>query len=74
MKKAQITREVSFTKMHGFDGYAITSPNGELDKFYPALIREPKTIGCNETVEISAEFFMYISMLQRKGVRIVFKL
>ena len=47
MKKEQITREVFRTKMHGFDGYAIMSPDGDLDKFYPALIREPETIGCN---------------------------
>lgn len=56
MKKEQITREVFRTKMHGFDGYAIMSPDGDLDKFYPALIREPETIGCTNTAEISTEF------------------
>lgn len=68
MKKVQITREVFRTKMHGFDGYAIMSPEGELDKFYPALIREPETIGCADTAEISTEFFLYIAMLQSRGV------
>ena len=65
MKKEQITREVFRTKMHGFDG--------DLDKFYPALIREPETIGCTNTAEISTEFFLYIAMLQSRGVRVVFK-
>lgn len=73
MKKAQIIREVFRTKMHGFDGYAIMSPEGELDKFYPARIREPKSLGCTDTAEISTEFFLYIAMLQSRGVRIVFK-
>lgn len=71
MKKEQITREVFRTKMHGFDGYAIMSPDGDLDKFYPALIREPETIGCTNTAEISTEFFLYIAMLQSRGVRVV---
>ena len=73
MKKEQITREVFRTKMRGFDGYAIISPDGELDKFYPALIREPEAIGCTGTAEISTEFFLYIAMLQNRGVRVVFK-
>lgn len=73
MKKAQIIREVFRTKMHGFDGYAIMSPEGELDKFYPARIREPKSLGCTDTAEISTEFFLYIAMLQSRGVCIVFK-
>lgn len=73
MKKEQIAREVFRTKMHGFDGYAIMSPEGELDRFYPALIREPETIGCAYTAEISTEFFLYIAMLQSCGVRVVFK-
>lgn len=73
MKNSQITREVFRTNMHGFDGYAIMSPDGELDKFYPAIIREQETIGCTSTAEISTEFFLYIAMLQSCGVRIVFK-
>ena len=48
-------------------------PDGDLDKFYPALIREPETIGCTNTAEISTEFFLYIAMLQSRGVRVVFK-
>ena len=35
MKKEQITREVFRTKMHGFDGYAIMSPDGELFGYAP---------------------------------------
>ena len=73
MKKQKIIREVFRTKMHGFDGFAIMSPEGEIDKFYPALIREAETIGCSDTAEISTEFFLYIAMLQSRGVRVVFK-
>lgn len=73
MKKTQITREVIRTKMRGFEGYAIMSQDGELDKFYPACIREPKALGCTDTAEISTEFFVYIAMLQNRGVRVVFK-
>lgn len=73
MKKEQITREVFRTKMRGFDGYAIMTPDGELDRFYPASIREPQAVGCAATAEISTEFFLYIAMLQNLGVRVVFK-
>lgn len=73
MKKQKIIREVFRAKMHGFDGFAIMSPEGELDKFYPALIREAETIGCNDTAEISTEFFLYIAMLQSRGVTVIFK-
>lgn len=73
MKKAQITREVFRTRMQGFDGYAIMSPDGGLDKFYPARIREPEAIGCTATAEISTEFFLCIAMLQSRGVRVVFR-
>lgn len=73
MKKAQIIREVFFTKMYGFDGYAIISPDGELDKFYPAHIHESEKIGYVDTVEISTEFFQYIAMLQSHGVFVIFK-
>lgn len=73
MKKQKIIREVFRTKMHGFDGFAIMSPEGEIDKFYPALIREAETIGCRDTAEISTEFFLYIAMLQSRGVTVIFK-
>lgn len=73
MKKQKIIREVFRTKMHGFDGFAIMSPEGDLDKFYPALIREAETIGCSDTAEISTEFFLYIAMLQSSGVTVIFK-
>ena len=73
MKKQKIIREVFRTKMHGFDGFAIMSPEGDLDKFYQALIREAETIGCSDTDEISTEFFLYIATLQSSGVTVIFK-
>lgn len=73
MKKVKITRVVSRAQMHDFDGYAIRSADGELDRFYPARIREPKTIGYDSVVEISEEFFQYIAILQSQGVDVVFK-
>lgn len=73
MKKQKIIREVFRTNMHGFDGYAIMSPEGELDKFYPARIREPESIGSTSTAEISTEFFLYIALLQSRGVQVIFQ-
>lgn len=73
MKQNKIIREVFRTNMHGMDGYAIMSPDGEIDKFYPALIRPPQQIGCTDTAEISTEFFLYIALLQNQGIQVVFK-
>lgn len=72
MKKKQITREVFRAKMHGCDGYAIMSPEGELDRFYTVLIRPAEECGCPDTAEISTEFFLYIAALQSRGVKVVF--
>lgn len=73
MKSKQITREVSFTKLKEFDGYAITDQNGELDTFYPVNIHQAEQAGYCDTYEISSEFFTRIAMLQDQGVKVIFK-
>lgn len=73
MKKAQIIREVFRSNMHGIDGFVIISPDGDVDKFYPARIRPAQQIGGSDTAEISTEFFLYIAILQSQGVKVIFK-
>lgn len=72
-KTKQIVREVIRTKMNGVDGYAIMSPEGELQTFYPAKIRPGEQPYANPTAEISTEFFLYIAMLQSTGTKVIFR-
>lgn len=74
MKKNAIYRAVVRSRMHGFDGYAITSPDGDIETFYPVKFRDPTQIGGCDTAEISTEFFRQVSMLQARGVNVTFQI
>lgn len=73
MNKKKMTLEVLRTRKFDMDGLAIMTPEGDLDKFYPARIIPAASIGSCDTVEISAEFFLYITLLQDHGVSVVFR-
>ena len=74
MKKIVIWRAVVRTRMHGFDGYAITTPDGDIETFYPVKFRDPTQIGGCDTAEISTAFFRQVSMLQARGVKVTFRI
>lgn len=71
--KKQTVYEVFVTSMHGFQGYAIMTPEGDLNTFYPGKFREPENPGYCSTVEVSTELFSHLAMLQSQGCKIVFK-
>lgn len=73
MKKSTIVREVYRGNLFGEEGITIADPDGELDKFYPCRIRPAEQLGCCDTLELSAEFFHYIAMLQSNGVKVIFR-
>lgn len=73
MKKKTIVREVYRSRFPGAEGVSITDPDGELDRFYPCRVRPAEQPGVCDTVEISAEFFHYIAMLQSSGVKVIFR-
>lgn len=73
MKKSNIVREVYRSTCKGFDAVIIADPDGEIDHAYPCRIRPADQPGCCDTLELSAEFFLYISMLQSRGVKVIFR-
>ena len=73
MKKSTIVREVYRGNLFGEEGITISTPDGELDKFYPCRVRLSEQPGVCNTLEISAEFFHYIAMLQSSGVKVIFR-
>lgn len=71
MKKAKVVREVFRSKMGGVDGFAVASLDGELDRFYPVQVHAA-CVGC-DTLEIGADFFLELAILQSQGVQVIFK-
>ena len=73
MKRNTIVREVYRSNWNGMDCMMIADPDGEIDHVYPCRVHPPEQQGCCDTLELSAEFFHYIAMLQSSGVKIIFK-
>ena len=73
MKKSTIIREVYRSNWKGTDCMMIADPDGEIDHAYPCRVRPVEHIGCCDTVELSAEFFHYLALLQSRGVKIIFR-
>lgn len=73
MKKKTIVREVYLGRFPNVEGVSITDPDGELDRFYPCRVRPAEQPGVCDTIEIGAEFFRYIAMLQSSGVKVIFR-
>lgn len=73
MKKKTIVREVYRSGGDGIDYMLIADPDGEIDRAYTVRVRPAEQPGCCATVEISAEFFHYLAMLQSSGVKIIFR-
>lgn len=71
MKNIKVVREIFRSKMGNVDGFAVASPDGELGQFYPIRVH-PAAVGC-DTVEISADFFLNLAILQSQGVKVIFK-
>ena len=55
------------------DCMMIADPDGEIDSIYPCRVRPAEQPGCCDTLELSAEFFHYIALLQSRGVKIIFR-
>lgn len=73
MKKKTIVREVYRSNWNGMGYMMIADPDGEIDHAYPCRVRPGEQLGCGVTIELSAEFFNYIAMLQSRGVKIIFR-
>lgn len=73
MKKKTIIREVYRSGGDGVDYILIADHDGEIDRAYTVRVRPADQPGVCDTVEISAEFFHYIAMLQSSGVKIIFR-
>lgn len=73
MKKKTIVREVYRSSWDGMDCMLIADPDGEIDRAYPCRIRPAEQLGYCDTLELSAEFFHYIALLQSRGVKIIFR-
>ena len=73
MKKKPIIREVYRSGGDGVDYMLIADPDGEIDRAYAVHVRPAEQPGVCDTVEISAEFFHYIAMLQSSGVKVSFR-
>ena len=73
MKKKTIVREVYRSNWNDMDCMMIADPDGEIDHAYPCLIRPAEQPGYCDTLELSAEFFRYIALLQSRGVKIIFR-
>lgn len=73
MKKKTIVREVYRSNWNGMDCMMIADPDGEIDHAYPCHVRPAEQLGYCDTLELSAEFFNYIAMLQSRGVKIIFR-
>lgn len=73
MKKKTIVREVYRSSWDGMDCMLIADPDGEIDKAYLCRVRPAEQPGCCNTLELSAEFFHYIALLQSRGVKIIFR-
>lgn len=55
------------------DCMLIADPDGEIDKAYLCRVRPGEQPDCCNTLELSAEFFHYIALLQSRGVKIIFR-
>lgn len=73
MKKKTIVREVYRSNWNGMDSMMIADPDGEIDRAYPCRVRLATQLGYCDTLELSAEFFNYIALLQSRGVKIIFR-
>ena len=73
MKKKTIVREVYRSNWNGMDCMMIADPDGEIDLAYPCHVRPAEQLGCCDTIELSAEAFHYIALLQSRGVKISFR-
>ena len=75
MKKKTIIREVyrSSNAWDGKDCIVIADPDGEIDRIYPCRVRPAEQLGYCDTLELSAEFFLDIALLQSRGVKIIFR-
>lgn len=73
MKKKTIVREVYRSSWDDMDCMLIADPDGEIDRAYPCRVRPAEQLGYCDTLELSAEFFHYIALLQSRGVKIIFR-
>lgn len=73
MKKKTIVREVYRSNWKDTDCMMIADPDGEIDRAYPCRVRPSTAVGYCDTLELSAEFFHYIALLQSRGVKIIFR-
>lgn len=73
MKKKTIVREVYRSNRKDTDCMMIADPDGEIDSIYPCRVRPAEQPGCCDTLELSAEFFHYVALLQSRGVKIIFR-
>lgn len=73
MKKKTIVREVYRSSWDGMDCMLIADPDGEIDRAYLCRVRPAEQPDCCDTLELSAEFFHYIALLQSRGVKIIFR-
>ena len=72
--KHRMHRKVVQIERHGMQHYALVDESGDIDVAWPVATKQPEHVGCSETVEIPAEFFRYISILQSRGVEVIFRI
>ena len=75
MKKKTIVREVYRSNWNGMDCMMIADPDGETDRIYPCRVRPAARPGYSDsyTLELGAEFFLDIALLQSRGVKVIFR-